>query len=190
MKLSISKPCLENWEHMKDIPEGKYCAVCCKNVVDFTNKTQKEIQEIYNKDKNVCGKFKRDQLNVDFRFSWFKGVASLLLTSGVISLVNAQKTDTLCTKSQSKLNISKGDKFQPIEVMVGQPKVTRSHFAPPLYIINKRISTAKDYRNVKQEEIKILTFLEGKEAVAKYGEAGKEGAVEIETKRFLKNGKK
>lgn len=62
MKPEIKNPCFEDIQLMKDIPEGKYCQVCQKKVIDFTNMTDKEIK-IYLKNNNPsCGIFFTHQL--------------------------------------------------------------------------------------------------------------------------------
>ncbi|TCI92150.1 energy transducer TonB [Tenacibaculum sp. M341] len=64
-KLSIPKPCHENWNAMTPNEKGKFCKSCAKTVVDFTKKTPKEIQEYLSERKNekVCGHFYRKQLD-------------------------------------------------------------------------------------------------------------------------------
>lgn len=58
MKLNIHKPCTENWDHMQSSLHGKFCDICSKHVVDFTEKTEQEVQDIFNQanGKEVCGK--------------------------------------------------------------------------------------------------------------------------------------
>ncbi len=64
-KLSIPKPCHENWGAMTPNEKGKFCKSCAKTVVDFTKKTPKEILEYLSERKNekVCGHFYRKQLD-------------------------------------------------------------------------------------------------------------------------------
>ncbi|WGH74499.1 energy transducer TonB [Tenacibaculum tangerinum] len=64
-KLTIPKPCHENWDAMTPNEKGKFCSSCSKTVVDFTKKSTKEIQEylIANKEQRVCGHFYRKQLD-------------------------------------------------------------------------------------------------------------------------------
>lgn len=64
-KLTIPKPCFEDWNAMIPNEKGKFCKSCAKTVVDFTQKTSKEIQEylLVNKGQRVCGHFYRKQLD-------------------------------------------------------------------------------------------------------------------------------
>ncbi|RZJ73911.1 hypothetical protein [Flavobacterium sp.] len=62
--LSIPKPCHENWDAMSASPSGKFCASCAKNVIDFAQKSEKEILELLNKSNGeVCGRFKKSQID-------------------------------------------------------------------------------------------------------------------------------
>lgn len=64
-KITIPKPCHENWNTMTPNQKGRFCNSCAKTVVDFTQKSPKEIQDylIENKNQRVCGHFKRKQLD-------------------------------------------------------------------------------------------------------------------------------
>jgi hypothetical protein len=56
--IKIKNPCSENWENMQDAPEGKFCEKCSKCVIDFTEKTNVQIQEIMKQaeGKEICGR--------------------------------------------------------------------------------------------------------------------------------------
>ncbi len=64
-KLSIPKPCHEDWRQMKPDETGRFCNSCAKSVVDFTNMKATEIQQFFiqNKGEKVCGRFKSEQLD-------------------------------------------------------------------------------------------------------------------------------
>lgn len=64
-KITIPEPCKEDWQAMTPEESGRFCSVCTKGVIDFTNKSEKEIQTYLqqNKGKNLCGRFRNDQLN-------------------------------------------------------------------------------------------------------------------------------
>ncbi|UEQ74628.1 carboxypeptidase-like regulatory domain-containing protein [Chryseobacterium arthrosphaerae] len=85
-KIGIKNPCSERWEDMHDFPTGKFCDVCSKNVIDFTEKTNEEIFKLLNgKTKGeICG---RIQLKATFNTSI--AAAGILLITNIIS-VNAQ----------------------------------------------------------------------------------------------------
>ncbi len=52
----IPKPCHEDWNAMTPDEKGRFCSVCTKGVVDFTNKTNQEIQDcfIQNQGQKIC----------------------------------------------------------------------------------------------------------------------------------------
>lgn len=64
-KISIPKPCHENWNRMTPKEKGRFCSSCSKTVIDFTKKSTQQIQNylIENKNKRVCGHFYKKQLD-------------------------------------------------------------------------------------------------------------------------------
>ncbi|GAA5090978.1 hypothetical protein GCM10023210_17880 [Chryseobacterium ginsengisoli] len=57
MKIKINNPCPEIWDNMKDIPGGKFCDKCAKNIIDFSNSNDYEIERYITHSKTpVCGK--------------------------------------------------------------------------------------------------------------------------------------
>ncbi len=63
--ITVPKPCKENWNSMSTEETGRFCKICTKSVVDFTKMKSAEIQNYFikNKDVNVCGRFKNEQLD-------------------------------------------------------------------------------------------------------------------------------
>ncbi|WP_347217925.1 hypothetical protein [Chryseobacterium sp.] len=57
--LYIPEPCSENWEAMSPQAKGRFCAVCNKCVIDFTQKQPQEILQIIEekKEEQICGRF-------------------------------------------------------------------------------------------------------------------------------------
>ena len=64
-KITVPKPCHENWDKMNPENAGRFCNSCSKTVVDFTNMNATEIQNYFsnNKEKSVCGRLKDEQLD-------------------------------------------------------------------------------------------------------------------------------
>lgn len=62
-KITIPEPCLEDWNKMTPNENGRFCVGCSKNVIDFTNMVPDEIQAYFLKHSNVCGRFKKSQLD-------------------------------------------------------------------------------------------------------------------------------
>jgi hypothetical protein len=65
IKISIPKPCHEDWNTMTPNEKGAFCGKCAKTVVDFTKKTTDEIKDFFTEQhgKKVCGRFLNDQLH-------------------------------------------------------------------------------------------------------------------------------
>ena len=63
-KLTIPKPCHENWDEMTPQDNGRFCMNCSKTVIDFSSLLPEEIQHFFiqNKNKRICGRFKNSQL--------------------------------------------------------------------------------------------------------------------------------
>lgn len=56
--LQIPEPCHEDWNKMTPVEQGRHCAVCQKNVVDFTNETDDTIIDFFkNYSGKTCGRF-------------------------------------------------------------------------------------------------------------------------------------
>ena len=57
-QIKIQNPCSENWNDMKDFSLGKFCEKCSKCVVDFTDKTDAQVHDIFKtaNGKEICGR--------------------------------------------------------------------------------------------------------------------------------------
>ncbi len=63
--LKISKPCQERWENMIPTEKGSFCAVCSKNVIDFTRLSTEEISAKMNASKRgLCARATPTQLKM------------------------------------------------------------------------------------------------------------------------------
>lgn len=64
MRLSIPTPCSQPWHKMQPAENGRFCDACQKKVVDFTEFTDKELINFFNKtNNNICGRFQHTQLD-------------------------------------------------------------------------------------------------------------------------------
>ncbi|BEV03553.1 hypothetical protein [Chryseobacterium gambrini] len=97
MKITIPKPCHENWATMTPEDKGRFCAVCSKTVRDFTNASDEEIINVFSStSENICGNFNESQLDRDLQYSYLNSlltkfaVGFVFTTAGFVAL-NAQK---------------------------------------------------------------------------------------------------
>lgn len=62
--LTIPKPCHENWEGMTPEDKGRFCGMCQKTVIDFTEMAPTEIGQFFqeHEGQKICGRFRDDQL--------------------------------------------------------------------------------------------------------------------------------
>ena len=65
LKISIPKPCHEDWTKMSPNEQGRHCDSCAKTVVDFTAMTDDEVKNFFinKKEDRVCGRFSEKQLD-------------------------------------------------------------------------------------------------------------------------------
>lgn len=64
-KIHIPEPCHEDWGKMTPNEQGAFCKSCAKTVVDFSDRTDNEIQKylLENIDNHICGRFRINQLD-------------------------------------------------------------------------------------------------------------------------------
>jgi hypothetical protein len=63
--IQIPKPCHESWQDMTPDDNDRYCAQCCKTVVDFSGWEQDDIIGYLreHEEGKVCGRFRADQVD-------------------------------------------------------------------------------------------------------------------------------
>jgi len=105
IQLTIAEPCHENWDGMTPVEKGKFCGSCQKQVVDFSNMSDRQVAEFFkkpilslSKGGSVCGRFMYDQLDREIviprkRIPWVKYFFHIALPAFLMSMkVSAQKT--------------------------------------------------------------------------------------------------
>src|ERR1700722_5965563 len=64
IKLSIPKPCSENWDKMTALEKGRHCSLCNNIITDFSTFTDKELVDYLSKAKGeICGRVDNTQLD-------------------------------------------------------------------------------------------------------------------------------
>lgn len=85
IKISIPKPCREDWNKMTPNEQGSFCGKCCKTVVDFTNKSPDEIKNtlLAESGKKVCGRFTTNQLDEQPKSSFNLNIPLYLIPKNI-----------------------------------------------------------------------------------------------------------
>lgn len=96
-QISIPKPCLQPWQQMAVVNNGRYCDHCCKTVIDFTVMSDAEVIRYFSATEHVCGRFGQQQLvdinkglaaNKRGRFSWVS-----LLVASIVSFTSFERAE-------------------------------------------------------------------------------------------------
>jgi len=66
---NIPNPCTEDWNKMTPEDKGRHCTVCEKTVIDFTNKIDETIVKLHEIEGEICGRYKKKQLNRELSYS-------------------------------------------------------------------------------------------------------------------------
>lgn len=99
-KITIPKPCHEDWNKFTAAEQGKHCQVCATTVIDFTTWEPNAIANHFatNTNKETCGRFTKSQIERTnlpsaiqfakqisyFRMSTLKKIAAIFLFAFVI----------------------------------------------------------------------------------------------------------
>ena len=87
--IELSFVCPQNWDAMTACGDGKFCAVCQKIVYDFSNKSQKDYDQMVKKHHGqLCGRFTVDQMKPASNLA---KAATLLALSLIPTALSAQE---------------------------------------------------------------------------------------------------
>lgn len=96
IQLHIPEPCHENWDNMTVADKGRFCGSCQKQVIDFSDMSDREIAQFFKKPStgSVCGRFMQDQLERTIemprkRIPWIKYFFQFALPAFLFSLKTA-----------------------------------------------------------------------------------------------------
>ncbi|OUD35274.1 carboxypeptidase-like regulatory domain-containing protein [Flavobacterium sp. FPG59] len=65
-KLEIPKSCHADWNSMSATNQGKFCASCKKEVINFELYTKAQILSKISNNTSVCGRLAKNQINTEF----------------------------------------------------------------------------------------------------------------------------
>ena len=199
MKVTIPKPCHENWAAMTPEEKGRFCQVCSKSVRDFTNASDQEIIDDLSQNPNICANFRVDQLDRNLSYSFLnslfaKFAVGFVVTSGGLVAAQTQpqqnhpvKTNTT-TKKTGEIVVAQVPK-KPVKIdrnsgfalgKIASTGVNRPD--APIYVLNGKIITENTFYKINPDTIQKMKVLKGKDATSKYGAKAKNGAVIITLK--------
>jgi len=116
-KISIPKPCLENWSTMTEVEKGKLCQICNRKVYDLGILNDYEIIDLLKSEEKICGRIKKEPIT-NYRYTFKKyGIALSLasifsFTSQIYSKPNLSQisqTEIFSNKNQNDTIIIKGN---------------------------------------------------------------------------------
>ena len=223
MKITIPKPCHENWAAMTPEEKGRFCQVCSKSVRDFTNASDQEIIDDLFQNPNICANFRVDQLDRNLSYSFLnslfvKFAVGFVLTSGGLVAAQTQaqphhrvKANAI-TKVTGEIVVAKVpkkpvkiDKNSPFilgkiastgveradapvnntstqQIRIGAAASSSNENSQPLFIVDGKIITDEQFRQINSKTIETVKVLKGKDAISKYGAKAKNGVVIITLK--------
>lgn len=108
-EIRIPKPCSEKWNEMTPTEKGAFCSNCKKKVIDYTNSSTYQLAKLLDREEELCGKFRSDQLNVEFSSVKNRKYPKASLLLGISTLLSIatpsfgqNKTDEVFNIEQSK----------------------------------------------------------------------------------------
>ena len=136
IQVDIPQPCDQPWNHMTPDANGRFCHQCEKTVVDFSNKTDREIALILkNNQGKLCGRFQKHQLKRDISLntdihSKHRLKAAGLLLSGMLTAGSLQGQEAPLTlgkvmsveqpiKEQDKVQSNEAEILSPVVLLAG-----------------------------------------------------------------------
>lgn len=75
IKIQIPEPCHKNWHQMTPTEQGKFCKVCTKEVLDFTQITDEDLVKKVMQGNKLCGRFKASQLDRELKLERKTGIS-------------------------------------------------------------------------------------------------------------------
>ncbi|MEZ4953782.1 MAG: carboxypeptidase-like regulatory domain-containing protein [Saprospiraceae bacterium] len=179
----IPTPCHEKWINMDQRPNGRFCQTCQKTVIDFSNKSDREVAAYFQKtNENVCGKFRQDQLRRPVHFEQAKTLGRRLralgllvpglLVGGAATGQNLEKPLTEQLEIDHSLSLLGYVSPQPIKRVKG---VVKNEYGDPLIgvtvmVKNTALGTVTDING--EYEINVPIPQNGSDAALEFSYTG------------------
>ncbi len=199
LQLSIPKPCHENWDNMTPVQQGKFCGSCQKQVVDFSNMSDRQVAEFFKKPStgSVCGRFMTDQLDRSIeipkkRIPWLKYFFQFVIPAFLVSIkVSAQKTQGTVAIIKTNKDTTRIPKQPLLMGKVARPVCTAPLMGDIAFIIPEKVTKLSGtiqlkVVNEKGEPIPYASIETG--VIGKGGAADKNGLFNLDKSILNMNG--
>jgi hypothetical protein len=145
LQLTIPKPCHENWDNMTPVQQGKFCGSCQKQVVDFSDMSDRQVAEFFKKPStgSICGRFMTDQLDRSIeipkkRIPWLKYFFQFALPAFLVSIkASAQKTQGTVAITKTVKDTTKIPKYPVLMGKIARPVCTTPMMGDVAFIPEK-----------------------------------------------------
>lgn len=154
MKVTIPKPCHENWATMTPEEKGRFCQVCSKSVRDFTSASDLEIMNDLSQNPDICANFRVDQLDRNLSYSFInslfaKFAVGFVLTSGGIVSAQPQPKVNHPTKTDVPIQVRGEAQVQPSKTQPVQIDQSRA------FRLGKIAISDADRQNPKTQQLRL-----------------------------------
>ncbi|MCX6319895.1 MAG: carboxypeptidase-like regulatory domain-containing protein [Bacteroidetes bacterium] len=93
LQLIVTSVCHENWDAMSPDEQGRFCAQCQKQVIDFSSMNDRQLSEFFKKPStgSLCGRFLNEQLEHPIgipqkRIPWVRYFFQITLPAFLLSM--------------------------------------------------------------------------------------------------------
>ncbi|MEZ4779297.1 MAG: carboxypeptidase-like regulatory domain-containing protein [Flavobacteriaceae bacterium] len=118
IRISIPEPCHEDWAKMTPTEKGKFCSVCTKEVFDFTQTADEDLVKRVTQGKNLCGRFKKSQLDRELTLERKSGNSLLPYAASLLMPLSVLATSEVKNNAIEKPYISLGIGSNPVKSII------------------------------------------------------------------------
>ena len=136
VQITIPTPCHEKWDEMTPTDKGRFCAACQKNVIDFTKASDREIVQLINVNKNLCGHFSPSQLDRDLIIPKEKNTAWTAIAAGIISFITLGSHKATAQETVKTEQTDYTNSYETVGILTGVVR-DKNDVLPDVIIVNK-----------------------------------------------------
>jgi hypothetical protein len=178
IRLTVSKPCSENFNAFKQTKSGGFCNSCSKEVIDFRKMSDEQVAKYFkNKIVKTCGYFETSQLNRSIETSEFKKTTKFnflrvaaLATLSLASLhsMQAQEQKSSIEVVESFKENSNVNQVKPQEQFLAGTILDKEYPLPGANIILKgtTVGTSTNFdgefifpKTLKEGDVLVISYL-------------------------------